>query len=131
MVELTVTLQALYMNSCGWQVRLRRGLAALVVLIGVCATSLSPTRAQAADAREVRALWVLRSSLTTPAGIEALVRTAREQGFNTLLVQVRGRGDAYFTSTLEPRAADLVRQPATFDPLADVVQAGHAAGLRV
>jgi uncharacterized lipoprotein YddW (UPF0748 family) len=80
---------------------------------------------------EVRALWVLRSSLTTPAGIETLVRTASAQGFNTLLVQVRGRGDAYYLSALEPRAADLVRQPATFDPLATVIREAHAAGLRV
>jgi uncharacterized lipoprotein YddW (UPF0748 family) len=80
---------------------------------------------------EVRALWVLRSSLATPSGIDALVRTARAQGFNTLLVQVRGRGDAYYTSALEPRAEELVRQPASFDPLATVIREAHAAGLRV
>lgn len=80
---------------------------------------------------EVRALWVLRSSLTTPAGIATLVRTASAQGFNTLLVQIRGRGDAYYLSALEPRAAELVRQPATFDPLATVIREAHAAGLRV
>jgi uncharacterized lipoprotein YddW (UPF0748 family) len=80
---------------------------------------------------EVRALWVLRSSLTTPANIQTLVRTASAQGFNTLLVQIRGRGDAYYVSTLEPRAAELVRQPATFDPLATVIREAHAAGLRV
>ena len=60
---------------------------------------------------EIRALWVTRSSLTSPASIAALVRTARDQGFNTLLVQVRGRADAYYTSDLEPRSADLARQP--------------------
>ena len=46
-------------------------------------------------------------------------------------MQVRGRGDAYFTSSLEPRAADLQRQPATFDPLATVLAKAHEAGLRV
>ena len=45
---------------------------------------------------ETRALWVLRTSLTTPASIATLVRSARDNGFNTLLVQVRGRGDAYY-----------------------------------
>ena len=79
----------------------------------------------------MRALWVLRSSLATPAGISALVRTASTQGFNTLLVQVRGRGDAYYTSALEPRAIELVKQPATFDPLATVIREAHASGLRV
>src|SRR4051812_49351483 len=77
-----------------------------------------PSLAGAPAAEETRALWVLRSSLTSPASIPALVRTAKEQGFTTLLVQVRGRGDAYFASALEPRAADLARQPSTFDPLA-------------
>ena len=80
---------------------------------------------------EVRALWVLRSSLGSPASIDALVRSAKDHGFNALLVQVRGRGDAYYTSDLEPRAADLARQPATFDPLATVIATAHAAGLRV
>src|SRR5437868_720349 len=78
-------------------------------------------RRDAAPAAEIRALWVTRSSLTTPLGITALVKTARDQGFNTLLVQVRGRGDAYFASELEPRPADLSRQPASFDPLAAVL----------
>jgi uncharacterized lipoprotein YddW (UPF0748 family) len=80
---------------------------------------------------ETRALWVLRSSLTSPGSITALVRTAKEQGFNTLLVQVRGRGDAYYTSTIEPRAADLTRQPASFDPLAALLADAHAAGIAV
>jgi uncharacterized lipoprotein YddW (UPF0748 family) len=76
-------------------------------------------------------LWVLRTSLANPSSIDTLVRSAREHGFNTLLVQVRGRGDAYFSGGLEPRAAELQRQPAAFDPLSSVLTAAHAAGLRV
>jgi uncharacterized lipoprotein YddW (UPF0748 family) len=76
-------------------------------------------------------LWVLRNSLTTPASIEALVRSAREHGFNTLLVQVRGRGASYFSGGIEPRSPDLQRQPLTFDPLATVLESAHAAGLSV
>jgi uncharacterized lipoprotein YddW (UPF0748 family) len=90
-----------------------------------------PAPVSASTAMETRAMWVLRSSLSTPESIAALVRTARDHGFNTLLVQVRGRGDAYYSSALEPRAAELHRQPAAFDPLARVVEAAHAAGLRV
>ncbi len=82
-------------------------------------------------AREVRALWVLRSSLTSPEQISRLVRDARSSGFNTLLVQVRGRGDAYFNQGLEPLPPALANKPDSFDPLAQVVSAGHAAGLRV
>ena len=99
-----------------------RGRWLAATAIAFCAVFVSA--APAAD--ETRALWVLRSSLTSPASITSLVRTAKEQGFNTLLVQVRGRGDAYYTSDLEPRAADLARQPAAFDPLASVLSEAHA-----
>jgi hypothetical protein len=76
-------------------------------------------------------LWVLRSSLATPQSIATLVKSAREHGFNTLLVQVRGRGDAYYLGGVEPRASELLRQPDNFDPLETVLDAGHAAGLRI
>ena len=118
---------------------LRRGLTVLAAagLLVTSSTALVPALdavappATTATATETRALWVLRSSLATPASIASLVRTARDHGFNTLLVQVRGRGDAYYASTIEPRAAELNRQPAAFDPLAKVLEAAHAAGLRV
>jgi uncharacterized lipoprotein YddW (UPF0748 family) len=80
---------------------------------------------------ETRALWVLRTSLTSPESIATLVRQARTSGFNTLLVQVRGRGDAFYIGGIEPRAVQLARQPGTFDPLAEVLRAAHAHGLRV
>ena len=96
--------------------------------VAVTGTTTAPS--QVADA-EVRALWVTRSSLTSPATITTLVTTAHQQGFNTLLVQVRGRGDAYFNSALEPRAADLARQPAAFDPLSTVLTEARARRIRV
>src|SRR6516225_6556315 len=97
-----------------------------------CGALLLAALAWAAPAPpETRALWVLRSSLTSPASISTLVHTASQQGFNTLLVQVRGRGDAYYASALEPRAADLSHQPASFDPLATVLAEAHQAGIRV
>ncbi|NQW02779.1 MAG: family 10 glycosylhydrolase [Acidobacteria bacterium] len=80
---------------------------------------------------EVRGLWVLRSTLTSPQRIAELVRTAAAGGYDTLLVQVRGRGDAYYHSEVDPRAAELGDQPASFDPLATTLEAAHAAGLKV
>jgi uncharacterized lipoprotein YddW (UPF0748 family) len=80
---------------------------------------------------EVRALWVVRSSLTSPAAIQTIVTQAAENGFNTLIVQVRGRGELYCNSSLEPRACELAAQPPQFDPLAEILRAGHAAGLQV
>jgi uncharacterized lipoprotein YddW (UPF0748 family) len=81
--------------------------------------------------QEVRALWVTRTSLATPASVTSMVKSAQAGGFNTLLVQVRGRGDAYFASQLEPRGSALVGQPDSFDPLALTLSLAHAQGLRV
>jgi uncharacterized lipoprotein YddW (UPF0748 family) len=80
-----------------------------LVLAGVLLLPATPPRAITRAANETRALWVLRTSLGSPESITTLIRTAREHGFNTLLVQVRGRGDAYFNAGIEPRAADLQR----------------------
>jgi uncharacterized lipoprotein YddW (UPF0748 family) len=80
---------------------------------------------------EVRALWVVRSSLTSPAAVRTIVAQARENGFNTLIVQVRGRGELFCAGGLEPRAGELAAQPPDFDPLEQVVREGHAAGLQV
>jgi len=107
-------------------------IAAVAALVSIVEVSTRLQAQTASDAPpELRALWVLRTSLTSPGSIAALVRTAKEQGFNTLLVQVRGRGDAYYASTIEPRAADLARQPATFDPLSTLLADAHSAGIRV
>ncbi len=79
---------------------------------------------------EVRALWVVRSSLTSPEAVDRMVAAAQQSGFNTLLLQVRGLGDSYFLNGVEPRALALASQPA-FDPLADAITKAHARGLAV
>ena len=109
------------------------------VVFAACIAASGPAvvtpSARAAPAREpgseVRALWVLRTSLASPGRVAALVRSAKAHGFNTLFVQVRGRGDAYYAGSIEPRAPELARQPAGFDPLAAVLAAAHASNLRV
>lgn len=80
--------------------------------------------------QEVRALWVTRATLSSPAAIAQMVQSAQTGGFNTLIVQVRGRGDAYYSSTLAPRASELASRPA-FDPLAETIAVARRAGLRV
>jgi uncharacterized lipoprotein YddW (UPF0748 family) len=84
-----------------------------------------------ADAAEMRGLWVGRGVLSSPASIAEMVRDAEAVGVNTLFVQVRGRGEVYYRSGIEPRASDLASQPASFDPLAETLTRAHAAGLRV
>lgn len=80
---------------------------------------------------EVRALWVVRNTLTSPEKIRTMVEKATANNFNTLIVQVRGRGDAYYRSRQEPRAADLKDQPLNFDPLAVTLTEAKRRGLKV
>ncbi len=87
----------------------------------------SPSRSPAST---TRGLWVVRSTLVHPDSVRAMVARAADAGFNTLLVQVRGRGDAYYSGGIEPRADGLQDQP-TFDPLALTVKEAHARGLEV
>lgn len=81
--------------------------------------------------RETRALWVVRHTMTSPEAIKDLVRRSKANGFTDLVVQVRGRGDAYYNSRIEPRSDDLQKQPANFDPLALVIDEAHLVGIRV
>ncbi len=95
------------------------------------AVGATATTARAARPDEVRALWVVRTTLTSPESIARMVAAAKESGVNTLIVQVRGRGDAYYRSRWEPRAPSLANQPETFDPLAVTIAEAKKAGLAV
>src|SRR2546425_10019145 len=54
---------------------------------------------------------------------------ATTRGSHDVVVQIRGRGGASSDSRLEPRAETLVDDG--FDPLAHLVRAGAAVGVRV
>jgi len=81
-------------------------------------------------AEEVRAVWVVRQSLSSPDAAREVVAQAAAGGFNTLIVQVRGRGDALYRSAVEPRPEFLDGQP-DFDPLQLVLNEAHARGMAV
>ena len=83
-----------------------------------------------AQPEPTRALWVTRATLASPESITQMIAAAEAGGFNTVLVQVRGRGDAYYFGSLEPRASELAAKPA-FDPLAMVIERAHAKGIKV
>ena len=76
-------------------------------------------------------MWVERTALLSPNAITAMVNAAKGGGFNTIFVQVRALGEAFYDSTIDPRATSLDAQPASFDPLATAIEVGHRAGLRV
>jgi uncharacterized lipoprotein YddW (UPF0748 family) len=110
--------------------------ALLALVTSACALpepgAVTPTQRPLPSPEEVRALWVVRTTLVDPDSVRAMVRRADEAGFNTLIVQVRGRGNAFYTSAWEPRADALAthRDPG-FDPLALTIQEAHRRGLAV
>lgn len=85
----------------------------------------------ATQAPEMRVLWVERWDIVSPEACRKIVAAAKQYNFNCLVVQVRGRGDAFYNSHLEPRAQDLADQPADFDPLGVILKEAHQAGIQV
>jgi len=82
-------------------------------------------------AEEIKGLWVVKDALYSPAGITRMITSAVENGFNTILVQVRARGDSYYRSNVVPKGEAIGGAPGEFDPLYLVVEQGHRAGLQV
>lgn len=90
----------------------------------------APAFTPARTFEEVRGLWVVRSTMTSEQEVRDMVERAAASGFNTVIVQVRGRADAFYSSSLEPRA-ETITGPPDFDPLALAVEEGHRRGLAV
>ena len=76
-----------------------------------------------------KALWVVRDRITTRNAIDDLLADSVGWNIRDLVVQVRGRGDAYYTSALEPRAESL--EDPVLDPLAHLVRGAAAVGVRI
>jgi len=110
---------------------LKRFLISFACVVCIMLIAASQTTQAGKDEREVRALWVVRTSLTSPDAVKQMIKRAVDGGFNTLIVQVRGRGDAYYRSRWEPRAETLAEQKESFDPLGLVIGEAHRAGLTV
>lgn len=100
------------------------GLLLLTLLLALWA-------ATACASRPPTAAWVVRTALGSPEAAALVVEEAAAAGLDTLVVQVRGRGDAYYRSALAPRAEVLTREGADpfFDPLGLIVE--RAGNLRV
>ncbi len=100
-------------------------------LILLCIVGYPP--AQASPVRpEIRALWVdaFHDGAKTPAQIDRLVQDAVQANINTLIVQVRRRGDAYYNRSIEPRTEDPGLHPG-FDALQYLIEQAHAQHLEV
>lgn len=94
------------------------------------ATRSAPASVAEADrVGQVDYLWVLRNSLVRAEDIPAIVTRAKAMRVRGLIVQVVGRGDAWYRSDLLPRPEPL--QGAGRDPLGELLPLAHAAGLEV
>lgn len=83
---------------------------------------------------ELRGVWVTRWSYSSAADLEAIVDEVDAANLNAIFFQVRGVGDAYYRSSLEPWASRLggaLGSDPGWDPLATILTAAHAKGIQV
>ena len=104
---------------------LARGALALAVLAPARPAPAAPPPA------ELRGLWVVRTALVSPRAVDQVVDAAAEAGINALFVQVRGRGDAFYRSSLAARSPLLERQPREFDPFARLIARARSRRIQV
>ncbi len=108
---------------------------ACMVLVGLVMLLLVSANfpVKAGDAPpQVRALWVdaFRPGIKTPDQVDKLIQDAINGNINTLIVQVRRRGDAYYNQSIEPRTEDPDLTPG-FDALQYLIEKAHANGIEV
>lgn len=74
-----------------------------------------------------RYFWLSADGLESRASIDSLMAVAEDAGANGVIVQVAGRGEAWYRSSVLPGA------PVTdqYDPLAAVIEEARASGMEV
>ncbi len=110
-----------------------RLLVANLLLIGLLILGTTPAQAQE-PVQQMRAFWIdnLHPGIYNPAQVDELVNNVVRAGANTIIVQVRRHGDAWYNNSFEPRAAEPNLAPAAeFDPLGYIIEKAHAQGIRV
>lgn len=120
------------------QRRLRvRSLLLRLLLLSIAITASVP-QASAQDAsqpiQQMRAFWVDSNNpgFHNYGEVDELVANVTRAGANTLFVQMRRHGDAWYNRSQEPRAAWPALAPAeAFDPLQYLLEKSHAAGVKV
>lgn len=83
---------------------------------------------------EARALWVTRFEYDSPARIAQIMAHAAQGKFNIVYFQVRGAGDAFYASEIEPCAISLCGRlggTPIWDPLAVAIREAHVRGIEL
>jgi len=75
---------------------------------------------------EYRSIWVdsWNTGFLNQFQAQELIQTCRDNNINTVMVEIRKVGDAYYNSDLEPRATNI-SGGSTFDPLGYLIQLAH------
>jgi uncharacterized lipoprotein YddW (UPF0748 family) len=74
-------------------------------------------------------LWIVRDALTTSSSVDEIIRYAVENNYSQLFLQIRGRGDAYYSSKIVPVQSTIKKME--FDPLSRIINQAHEAGINV
>jgi uncharacterized lipoprotein YddW (UPF0748 family) len=103
------------------------GAAALVTMLA----SVTSMAAEGDPQEQWRSYWVdsFNNSIYTPENVDKLVADAQDVNANVLIVQVGRWMDCFCNRSSFPRTHVSIDQD--FDPLDDVIEKGHAAGLEV
>src|SRR5688500_17340385 len=104
----------------------------LAVAILAATLATPPPPASANTPPEVRSFWAdaFAAGLKTRAQIDQLVARVVDANANTIIAQVRRRGDSFYLDSAEPFTEDLGVE-AGLDPLAYLLERAHAEGLEV
>jgi uncharacterized lipoprotein YddW (UPF0748 family) len=82
----------------------------------------------------VRGIWVTRWEYRHPEDVTSLLSRAARYGMTDVFFQIRGRGDAFYRSSLEPWGEELTGRlggDPGWDPLDVAIREAHTRGLRL
>ncbi|ARQ68228.1 family 10 glycosylhydrolase [Streptomyces marincola] len=113
---------------------MRRLLPTLLACAGLLTGTAVAAPAQAEDnpPEQWRSYWVdaFNEGIYTPDQVGTLIDDALAVNANALIVQTARRYDCFCNRALYPRT-DAAIDPAPYDPLDEVIEQAHAAGLEV
>jgi uncharacterized lipoprotein YddW (UPF0748 family) len=106
----------------------------LAIALGLALVLVSGSPVAQDTGLTVRAAWVTRWALRSAGDVKTLFARLADLGVNTVFLQVRGAGDAFYRSSYEPWSdlltGTLGKDPG-WDPLKVAVREGHRLGLEV
>jgi uncharacterized lipoprotein YddW (UPF0748 family) len=76
-----------------------------------------------------RGMWIIRDQLLKKEPVDQFINFAERNGFTDLFVQVRGRGDAFYRSSIVPLSPAIIDP--SFDPLQYILEQAHPRNIKV